>query len=69
MVEVLEGPLYLGIFGGVFGVFLAIANYFLKVKEDPRVEIIEKILPRRMQRLLCRERLNPAGVRPVVKSH
>jgi len=45
MKEVLEGPLYLGIFGGVFGVFLAIANYFLKVKEDPKVEIIAKILP------------------------
>lgn len=41
---VIAGSIMLGI-SGFFGVVLALANRFLKVEEDPRIEVVEGMLP------------------------
>ncbi len=45
MNEILFAPLFLAIYGGVFSLFLAISDLLLRTKSDPKVEMIEKILP------------------------
>ncbi len=43
--EFLIAPLFLAAFGGFFSLVLAVADHFLSVAEDPKVEIVERILP------------------------
>jgi len=45
MNEILIAPVFLAAFGGFFSLILAVADHFLSVAEDPKVEIVEKILP------------------------
>ena len=45
MNEFLIAPLFLAAFGGFFSLVLAVADHFLSVAEDPKVEIVERILP------------------------
>lgn len=45
MSEVLIAPIFLAAFGGVFSLILAVADHFMGVVTDPKVEMAEKILP------------------------
>lgn len=45
MTNVLLAALIMGGLGGFFGLVLAVANRFLKVEEDPRIDRVEGMLP------------------------
>ncbi len=42
---IFTAPVILGLGGCLFALFLAVSDMFLSVKEDPRVEMVEKALP------------------------
>jgi len=42
---IFAAPLLLGVSGGAFALFLAVADMLLDVKEDPKVALVEKALP------------------------
>ncbi|MCD6412878.1 MAG: RnfABCDGE type electron transport complex subunit B [Elusimicrobia bacterium] len=45
MNEIVFAPLFLAIYGGIFSLFLAISYFLLRTKADPKVDVVEKILP------------------------
>jgi Na+-translocating ferredoxin:NAD+ oxidoreductase subunit B len=45
MMEIIYPFLILGAIGAVLGVILSFANRYLTVKEDPRLDDVEKLLP------------------------
>ncbi|MDO9629204.1 MAG: (Fe-S)-binding protein [Acholeplasmataceae bacterium] len=45
MIELLYPFIVLGLIGVVLGIVLSLANQYLTVEEDPRIDDIEKLLP------------------------
>lgn len=45
MIEILYPLLVLGAIGIVLGLGLSLANQYLTVEEDPRIDAVEKLLP------------------------
>lgn len=45
MIELLYPFIVLGLLGIVLGIVLSLANQYLTVQEDPRIDDIEKLLP------------------------
>jgi len=45
MIEILYPFIVLGLLGIVLGIILSLANQYLTVEEDPRIDDIEKLLP------------------------
>jgi electron transport complex protein RnfB len=45
MIEVFYPLFVLGLLGIVLGVILSLANRYLHVQEDPRIDVVEKLLP------------------------
>ena len=45
MIEILYPFIVLGLLGIVLGIILSLANQYLTVQEDPRIDDIEKLLP------------------------
>lgn len=45
MMQAIYPFIVLGVIGAVLGVVLSLANQYLTVKEDPRIDDIEKLLP------------------------
>ncbi len=45
MIEILYPFIVLGLLGIILGIVLSLANQYLTVEEDPRIDDIEKLLP------------------------